>query len=225
MKCTACPAFPHFGALAPHNCLCSVFSWLARLHRLLDHRQEMLTQLRQINLVAKCGAKGPYRASSIILASVEAPIDDLLNTVTQGLEERSDGQRGDDNNHRLRSLPGGQPDQEISLHFFSRSKPHAHSLLVLLKTDPLHIRVEIFLLKSLHENCLEFGSMDRNRACPIALHDLLHRQVHQHIPSPGAKMTKAKRSGNGVQHVGESELVQRLDGIARQNQARSHFAK
>ena len=38
-------------------------------------------------------------------------------------------------------------------------------------------------------------------------------------------MTKAKRSGNGVQHVGESELVQRLDGIARQNQARSHFAK
>ncbi len=116
------------------------------------------------------------------------------------------------------------PDQETSLHFFSRSKAHAYSLLVLLKANSLHMRAETSLLKSLHESRLEFGSMDRNRTCPTALHGLLHRQVHQHIPSPGAKMTKAQRSGNGLQHVGESELLQSLDGIARQNHACSHFA-
>jgi hypothetical protein len=61
---------------------------------------------------------------------------------------------------------------------------------------------------------LKFGPMERNRTCPKAPHDLLHRQFHQHISAPGAETAKAKGSGTGVQRVGEAELVQRLDGVA-----------
>src|SRR6266700_1470763 len=117
------------------------------------------------------------------------------------------------------------PDEHICLHLFSRSKPHAYSLFVLLEADPLHIHVNTFLLKSLHEGSMEFGSMHRNRACPKAAHRLQHRYFHEHLPSPGAKPAKEKRSSNGLQHVGEPELVQSLDGISRQNKARSDFAK
>ncbi len=51
------------------------------LHRLLDHRNEMLTQLRQIDLIAQDRTEGRHRASSIILAPVEATVNDPLNTM------------------------------------------------------------------------------------------------------------------------------------------------
>jgi hypothetical protein len=98
------------------------------------------------------------------------------------------------------------PDQQISLHFFSRSKPHAYSRLVLLEPDPLHMRVETAFLESLHEGGLEFGSMHRHCACPKAAHRLLHGYVHEHIPAPGANAGREQRRGNRLQDVSQSEL-------------------
>src|SRR5579859_3098429 len=66
-----------------------------RLHRLFDHRQEMLAQLRQVNLVAQRCTECCYRAGSIILTAIEAMIDDGLNAVTQRLEDGRNHQGGD----------------------------------------------------------------------------------------------------------------------------------
>src|SRR5260370_25195187 len=71
------------------------------LHRLLDHCYEMLAQLRQINLVAKCGTESRHRASSIILATIEATIDDGLDAMAQGLEESCNDERRDHDSDRV----------------------------------------------------------------------------------------------------------------------------
>jgi hypothetical protein len=74
--------FPVWFVLAqPQRDMC----WL---HRLLDHREEVLAQLRQVHLAAQRGAESRHRASGIILAPVEAPVDDGLDAMAQGLEER-----------------------------------------------------------------------------------------------------------------------------------------
>src|SRR5712692_1577387 len=74
---------------------------MARLHGLLDHRHEMLTQLRQINLIAKCGTESRHRASSIILAAIETTIDDGLDAMAQGLEESSNEEGRDHDSDRV----------------------------------------------------------------------------------------------------------------------------
>src|SRR5229473_3606126 len=74
---------------------------MARLHRFLDHRYEMLAQLRQINLVAKCGTEGRHRASSVVLAAIEATIDDGLDAMAQGLEESSNDEGRDHDSDRV----------------------------------------------------------------------------------------------------------------------------
>src|SRR5229473_6038244 len=74
---------------------------MARLHRFLDHRYEMLAQLRQINLIAKCGTESRHRASSIILAAIETTIDDGLDAMAQGLEESSNDEGRDHDSDRI----------------------------------------------------------------------------------------------------------------------------
>src|SRR5579863_4623947 len=92
----------------PSSLLCSAwFGWrkperdVARLHRLLHHREQVLAQLRQINLIAKSGAKSSQRFGGIILAAVEAPVDDALDATAQGLEESGNDESRDHNGDRV----------------------------------------------------------------------------------------------------------------------------
>ena len=57
--------------------------------------------MRQLNLVAKCGTEGRHRASSIILAAVEATIDDGLDAMAQRLEESRNDKRRDHDSDRV----------------------------------------------------------------------------------------------------------------------------
>jgi hypothetical protein len=69
------------------------------LHGLLNERNQVLVQLRQIHLITKSSTERLYRFGCIILAAVEAPIDDLLDTTAQGQEQCS-------NSQSLSLLPG-----------------------------------------------------------------------------------------------------------------------
>src|SRR2546423_5801284 len=61
----------------------------------------MLTQLVQVNFVAQGGAEGCHGLDSIILAAVEATIDDGLDTMAQGLEESNNDQRRNHDSDRI----------------------------------------------------------------------------------------------------------------------------
>ena len=61
----------------------------------------MLTQLVQVNFVAQGGAEGCQGLGCIILAAVEATIDDGLDAMAQGLEESSNDQRRDHDCDRI----------------------------------------------------------------------------------------------------------------------------
>ena len=63
------------------------------LHRLMDHCYQVFTQRIQVNLVAQSRAEVRDNFGSIVFATVEAPIDDPLNAMSQGMEEGSDSQR------------------------------------------------------------------------------------------------------------------------------------
>src|SRR6266699_3624063 len=66
------------------------------LHGLGDHGDQFLSQLLQVHLMAQGGAEGFQRLSGIVLAAVEAAINDSLHAMAQRLEEGSDHQgRGD----------------------------------------------------------------------------------------------------------------------------------
>src|SRR5436190_16993291 len=71
-------------------------SWL---HRLLDHRNQLLTQLAQVHLTTQHRAECGNCSSSIILASIEALVNDRLDATSQRLEESCDYERRDDNGH------------------------------------------------------------------------------------------------------------------------------
>ena len=66
----------------------------------------MLAQLRQVNLVAQGGAEGCYSAGSIILAAVEAAINDGLNAMAQWLEEGGNREGKDHNSGRVILMKG-----------------------------------------------------------------------------------------------------------------------
>src|ERR1700686_764786 len=68
---------------------------MARLHRLPDHRHQMPPQLLQVHFIGQGGPKLRQRPSRIILAAVEATIDDGLNAMAQGLEESSNDEGRD----------------------------------------------------------------------------------------------------------------------------------
>ena len=66
------------------------------LHRFLDDGNEVLTQLREIDLIAQGGTEGSNGFGRIILAAVEAAVDELLDSTAQSLHEGSNDKGGDD---------------------------------------------------------------------------------------------------------------------------------
>src|SRR2546425_1047536 len=65
------------------------------LHRLLHDLEQVLTQLAQIHFVTECCAERFQRFGTVVLATVEPSIDDLLDATTQGLEQRSNDEGRD----------------------------------------------------------------------------------------------------------------------------------
>src|SRR5260370_41853982 len=81
----------------------------------------MLAQLCQINLVTQGRAERRYRASRIILAAIEAAVDDGLNAMTKGLEEGRNDQGGDHNGSTVIGVDdaaqeGLQPDDAAKVY-------------------------------------------------------------------------------------------------------------
>src|SRR5437764_6660346 len=78
------------------------FSWpqperdMRGLHRLLHRRHQFLPQLIQIHLIAQGRTESSKRPCRIILTSVEAAVNDLLDASAKRLEKGRDGQGGDD---------------------------------------------------------------------------------------------------------------------------------
>ncbi len=72
------------------------------LHRLLNDRDQVLAQLAQVHLIAQGGTKGLQRLSRIVLAAVEAAVNELLDASAQRLEQGSNRQRGGDDSHVIR---------------------------------------------------------------------------------------------------------------------------
>src|SRR5919199_4347085 len=58
------------------------------LHRLLDDREQVLGQAVEVNLIAQCRTESLERACRIVLAPVEAPVDERLDPPPPGVEER-----------------------------------------------------------------------------------------------------------------------------------------
>jgi len=52
---------------------------MRRLHRLLHHGQQLLAQLVQVHFLAQGGAERCQGLSGVILAAVEAPVNDPLD--------------------------------------------------------------------------------------------------------------------------------------------------
>src|SRR5713226_3881175 len=57
------------------------------LHRLLHHGQQVIVQLVQVHLLAQRGTVGCHDLGGVILAAIEAPINDALNALAQWLEQ------------------------------------------------------------------------------------------------------------------------------------------
>src|SRR6266404_5252270 len=74
---------------------------VCRLHRLLYDRQQLLAQLVQVHLLAQRRAEGCYDLGRIVLATVEAAVNNALDVTAQRLEQGIDDQRGNDQRHRL----------------------------------------------------------------------------------------------------------------------------
>ena len=57
------------------------------LHRLLHDSNQLLTQLVQVHLIAQRGTEGSYDFSSIIFATIEVAVNDVLEAPPQRLGE------------------------------------------------------------------------------------------------------------------------------------------
>jgi hypothetical protein len=67
---------------------------LGRLHRLVDHGQQLGGQGVQVDLVAQAGREPLDGAGGVVAAAVEAPVDQVLDAAPGGLEQRGHGQGG-----------------------------------------------------------------------------------------------------------------------------------
>jgi len=77
------------------------------VHGLLHHDEQFLPQLIQVHFLAQLGTEGCQRLGCIILATIEAQVNDRLNASTQGLEEGGNHQgRGDNEDGLIPCLPG-----------------------------------------------------------------------------------------------------------------------
>src|SRR5918993_4353365 len=63
------------------------------LHRLSDYRQEVIVQLPEVRLLTQAGTKSLQGLRSVVLAAVEAAVDEGLYTMPDGVEERRDQER------------------------------------------------------------------------------------------------------------------------------------
>ena len=73
------------------------------LHRLLHHSKQLVVQLIQIHLLTKIRTEGGNGSGRVILAAIEAPVDDALQATAQRVEEgRYDEGRSDQEKRRLR---------------------------------------------------------------------------------------------------------------------------
>ena len=73
-------SLPQLGFAQPH---CDV-RWLQRL---FNHRQQLLAQSIQIDLITQRCAENGKSASGVILATIEAAVDETLDAPTQWLEQ------------------------------------------------------------------------------------------------------------------------------------------
>src|SRR6266568_5298437 len=74
---------------------------MRRLHRLLDHCHQLLTHLAQVDFMAQCGTERLQRFGSVILATVEATVNELLDPPAEWLKQGSNGKGGTDNRHTV----------------------------------------------------------------------------------------------------------------------------
>ena len=77
------------------------------LHRLLHHGHQLLAQLSQVKLIAQRSTEGLDDFGCIILAPVEATIDEGLDPSAQRIEQRGDHEgRAQDQQGIIPCLPG-----------------------------------------------------------------------------------------------------------------------
>ncbi len=97
---------------------------MGRLHRLLYHGQHVLAQLIQVHLTAQRGTESCCDPGCVILATIEVPVDDFLETMAQRLEECRNHQLGADDDQGLGQTAGhgayqglqGQDEADIECH-------------------------------------------------------------------------------------------------------------
>src|SRR6266851_4443247 len=82
------------------------------LHRLFHYRHQLFAQRVQVHLLAQRGTEGGHYLGSVVLAAVEATINNPLKTIAQRLEEGRDGQSGDDDGHTA-VLADDAPQQRL----------------------------------------------------------------------------------------------------------------
>src|SRR5260221_11400232 len=66
------------------------------LHRLLHHGQQLLAQLVQVHLLPQGGAESGHGLGGVILATIEAPVNDPLDASTERLEQKVRSHGGED---------------------------------------------------------------------------------------------------------------------------------
>src|SRR5437879_12500938 len=77
------------------------------LHSLLHYSYQLLTYLRQVDLFAQLCAEGFQGMRCVVPATIETPINRVLNTIAQWLKEGSNGEcRTNYRQIRLGGLPG-----------------------------------------------------------------------------------------------------------------------
>src|SRR5262249_46160585 len=67
------------------------------LHCLLHHCQHLLSQRVQVHLAPEGCVEVLKRLCRVVLAAIEAAVNECLDTLAHRLEEGRDGQRGEDN--------------------------------------------------------------------------------------------------------------------------------
>src|SRR6266511_6009820 len=84
-----------------------------RLHRVADHREQVVPELGQVDLVAKPGAEGLKGAGRVVAPPVEPPVDERLDAPAGRAEQRRDDERRARDDHRVRrSREGTEPDRQ-----------------------------------------------------------------------------------------------------------------
>lgn len=80
------------------------------LHRLNNDRLQVGTERCKVNFVAQLGREALDQSGSIVLATVEAPVDDPLDAGAQWIEQRRRRQRLDSSNN-ARRFANQRPEQ------------------------------------------------------------------------------------------------------------------